>query len=253
MDLTGRVALITGASSGIGRATAVAAAARGMRVALSGRRVAALEAVADQIVSAGGEAFVCAADLTSPDEIGAMVAAVRGRFGVIDVLIASAGQGSTTPFAEIGDDEIASVIEANLTGVIRCVRAVVPEMTERENGHVILLSSVVTGLHFPGDALYAATKAGVLRFGEGLAREMEPFGIWVSVVLPGIIDTPLNDGLLGLPKADVRGVAADIAALIARPRRTLVTPGWYRAALAANQLLLGCVDHYIARRLSDGA
>ena len=248
-----KVVLITGASSGIGRATALACAARGMRVALAGRRADVLEVIAYEVTERGGTPLVCPGDLRSTEHVQSMTEAVLATFGRIDVLITSAGRGSVTPLHELTDDEIDDVIGTNLSATVRCARAVAPAMIAAGQGHIITLSSVVTGLMFPRDALYAATKAGVLRFTMGIAAELRPYGIRVSAVLPGIVDTPLNVGLTQLPKADVRVVAADIVGLIDRPRVLLVTPGWYRVALALNRAVPGIVDAYIARRLAESS
>lgn len=243
--------MITGASSGIGAAVARECGARGNAVVLAARREEELLRVALEVEGAGGAALVCPTDLRSVEQIERMIQATISEYRRIDVLIANAGRGSVTPTANLTDDEITDVVTVNLVGVMRCVRAVLPVMQAQRSGHIITVSSIVNEIVFPHDALYAATKAGVHRFAKGLRSEAREYGIFVSDVLPGVLDTPLNAKLTALPKSSVAAAARDIADLMERPRSVLITPGWYRAVLLANRLFPGCVDDYIARKLTS--
>lgn len=248
IDLGGRVAIITGASSGIGAATAVACGAEGMRVALAARRESMLRSVAEEVEAVGGEALVCPADIAEAAQVAAIVGATRERFGRVDVLLANAGVGSSGRLPEIADEEITRMVALNLLGVIRCARAVLPAMLEQGSGHILMVSSVAAGIAMPRAAVYAATKAGVHRFAEGLRREVRPHGIFVTDILPGFIDTPMIARSQGIPKAPVAHLARAIVEGIRRPRREIVFPRWYRLILAANHTFPGLLDALIARR-----
>jgi short-subunit dehydrogenase len=249
-DLQGKVVIITGASSGIGAAVARECGSRGMSVVLAARREDALLTVALEVEGAGGKALVCPTDLRSPAQIDALQRATLERFERIDILIANAGRGSITPTSELTTEEIHDVIETNLLGVVHCARAVLPVMQAQRSGHIITVSSIVNEIIFPHDALYAATKAGVHRFARGLRTEAREYGVAVSDVLPGVLDTPLNATLTGIPKSSVTATAREIVNLMEHPRPILITPYWYRWVLLANRLIPGCVDAYLARLLT---
>ncbi len=249
-DLRGRVVIITGASSGIGAATAVACGRAGMRVVLAARREDLLREVGRHVEAAGGEALVCPADVSELAPIEALVAATLARFGRVDVLLANSGVGYSGPLAKTTDEQVVSTAMINLVGVIRCARAVLPTMIEQGGGHIITVSSVAAGIASPRAAVYAATKAGVHRFAEGLRREVAAKGIHVTDVLPGVIDTPMTAYSSDMPKAPVGSVADALVGLMRRPRKTLVIPTWYHAVLAANRLLPWVVDSVLARQLA---
>ena len=247
IDLAGRVIVITGASSGIGAAVALACAARQMRVVLAARGVDKLTDLARDVEGLGGQALVCPTDTRRPEHLDALAARTMAYFGRIDVLLASAGVGCHTSVAQASASELADVIETNLLGAMYAARAVLPAMLGQQSGHILTVSSVVVGLMWPNDAIYAASKAGLHRFSRGLQNEVKARGIHVTDIVAGVIDTPLTKGLHGFPKADVSATAQAIIAVMERPRPVLVTPGWYRAALAANALLPGSIDALLAR------
>jgi len=240
--LAGRVLLITGASSGIGEATALAAAGEGMRLVLAARREEELQRVSARVEEIGAEALVCPTDVRARDQVERLVAAAEQRFGRVDALLANAGIGRPQWAHEIADADVLSLMEVNLLGVIRCAQAVLPDMLARESGHIVTVSSVAAGLAVPRSAVYAATKAGVHRYCEGLRREVRPRGIEVTDVLPGVIATPMTANLRGWPKSPVERVARTIIGVLRRPRPWVVTPGWYRLALALNRLSPGAMD-----------
>jgi squalene synthase HpnC len=178
----GDVVVITGASRGLGRAVAVAAAGRGARVALLARSMADLDAVASLT---GGVPLAC--DVGDPTAVTAAMEAVVDRFGRIDVLVANAGVGSYGPFADLTDEALASLVQTNVLGVMHAVRAVVAPMDGR--GRIVLVGSIAGRVGVPLEAAYSATKHAVDGLGRALAAELAPRGIAVTVVNLGPLDT----------------------------------------------------------------
>jgi len=185
MRLAGAVALITGASSGIGAATAVALARAGTRLILTGRDKERLQSVA---TSTG--ALAVPADLAEPDGPGKLVDAVLTEEGRIDVLVCNAGAGWAGPIGDLPATKAAELLTVNLLAPIQLARLVAPGMAERGCGRLIFVSSIagVTGVRH--EAVYAATKAGLNYLAESLGYELAGTGAGVSVVLPGVVDTP---------------------------------------------------------------
>ena len=244
--LNGQVVVVTGASSGIGEAVALACAGEGMRVAVAARREEALHNLVGRIEAAGGEALACPTDVRHPEQIEHLVEATIQRFGRIDVMVANAGIGGPAYLHEMSEDHLEDLVITNLLGVVRCARAALPGMIERGSGHIITVSSVAAGLAVSRSSVYAATKAGVHRFCESLRREVRPHGIHVSDILPGVIETPMTAKLPGWPKAPVEGVSRVVVSVIRRPRPWVVTPTWYRLALAANRMAPWFMDRVLA-------
>lgn len=240
---TAPVALITGASSGIGAAIAVRFAETGMRVALAARRHDLLMQVAEQVRAAGGEALVLPADLSDAKAIEGMVADTMQAWGRIDVLVANAGIGQGGALHKLSDEALVRQIDVNVLGVIRSARAVLPAMFDQGRGHIITIASVAGELSGPGASTYAASKAAVVRFSEGLRRELLPRGIAVSTVLPGFIATDMTRSS-GIPikMPQPRIVAEAVYRLLARPRRQVVVPGWYRLVIGLNRWFPWLVD-----------
>lgn len=188
-DLDGQVALITGASRGLGRHTALRLAEAGMHVALCARSEADLRAVADEIVGAGGTALACPLDVRDYTAIERVVQQVVEAFGVIDVLVNNAGLSPYKPFAEWSLDEIETVLDVNLKGTVYLTKAVLPHMLERQAGQILNVASDVGRRVIPNMAPYVAAKHGVVAFSGSLLRETKDQGIRVMTLLPGIIDT----------------------------------------------------------------
>jgi 3-oxoacyl-(acyl-carrier-protein) reductase len=196
-----RVALITGASRGIGAAIAVRLARDGCDVAINWIREderdneAEAEAVAEQARALEAEAICVEADITDRDAVEAMVAEVEDRLGPIDVLVNNAGITRDRTLRKLPPEDWDRVIEVNLTGAFNCSRAVVEGMSERGWGRVISLSSVVALMGNFGQANYAAAKAGLLGLTKSLAREIARKGVTVNAVAPGFIVTEMTAGI----------------------------------------------------------
>jgi len=187
----GKTALVTGASSGIGRATATGLAAEGAKVALAGRRAARLEEVASSITSLGGESLVLACDVTKADDSERAVAETASRFGGLDVLVHAAGVigfGTIETTTPTGWDEM---MDINVTSVFRLTQLALPHLIERK-GTVVVVSSV-TGLRsFPGVLAYCVSKAAVDQFTRCAALELAPKGVRVNAVNPGVVVSELH-------------------------------------------------------------
>ncbi len=247
IDLEDRVIVITGASGGIGASVALVCGTRKMRVVIAARSADRLTGIAHEIKALGGQALICPTDIRHPEQMDALADRAVTHFGRIDILLANAGIGCHAGVAQASAEEMTDVIQTNLLGVMYGARAVLPTMLAQGSGHILTVSSVVVGLMWPDDAIYAASKAGVHRFSRGLRNEAQTRGIQVTDIVAGVIDTPLTAGLRGFPKADVTATARSIVAVMERPRPVLVTPGWYRLALAVNALLPGSIDALLAR------
>jgi len=186
-----RVALITGASSGIGAAIARELAARGYAVALAARRLAALETVATEIRTGGSPAVSLACDVTNPEQIASAVAHTLQEFGRIDVLVNNAGIMHNGRISGADTALWREMIEVNLMGLMLVTHAVLPHMQAAHDGHIVNISSVAGRIINPGNGVYHVTKWGVNVFAEALRKEVYSDNIRVTTVNPGIVDTEL--------------------------------------------------------------
>ncbi len=196
MVLQGQVALITGASSGIGRATAEAMAREGARVAVNfHKNQAGAEQAVAKISSAGGDAFAFRADVTRAAEVASMVSAVRQRWGRVDILVNNAGDLlARRTLADMTEEYWDQIMALNLKSVFLCVKAVWEEMVARQSGCIINVTSIAArNGGGPGAAAYAAAKGGLLTYTKGLAKELAPHGIRVNGIAPGVIATPYHE------------------------------------------------------------
>jgi 3-oxoacyl-[acyl-carrier protein] reductase len=196
MILQGQVAMITGASSGIGRATAEAMAREGARVAVNFlKNQAGAEQAVAKILSAGGDAFAFRADVTRAAEVASMVSAVRHRWGHIDILVNNAGDLiARRTLADMTEEYWDQIMALNLKSVFLCVQAVWEEMAARRSGCIINVTSIAArNGGGPGAAAYAAAKGGLLTYTKGLAKELSPHGIRVNAIAPGVIATPYHE------------------------------------------------------------
>ncbi|MDY0909393.1 SDR family NAD(P)-dependent oxidoreductase [Microbacterium sp. CFBP9034] len=185
------VVVITGASSGIGRATAQAYARRGARLVLASRSRAALETVAQECRALGGEAMVVPTDVSHEGELRALAAAAVAEYGRIDVWVGNAGVFSYGAFEQIPSRTFRQIIETNLMGQISGARAVLPYFRRQGNGALVLVASLYSRVSSPLIAPYVTSKWGLLGFAEVLRAELRGSGIRVRVILPSTIDTPI--------------------------------------------------------------
>ena len=183
-DLSGKTVLVTGASSGIGRAMALALAEEGVRLALVGRSEERLRAVADRIA---GETLVLSADLTQPAEVDRVVAETVARFGQIDILLPNAGLFVPGPVVEGEPDRWDEMLSINVNSVFRLVRAVLPAMIARQSGHILITSSISGHEAIHWEPVYSASKHAIQSFVHGLRRQVLKDNIRVGAVAPGIV------------------------------------------------------------------
>jgi 3-oxoacyl-[acyl-carrier protein] reductase len=193
--VTGHVALVTGASQGIGRACALALAAGGAQVALAARQEEKLAAVAREIEAQGGQAAAFRMDVGNEDEVKTAVKAAIERFGKIDILVNNAGITKDTLLLRMKRADWDSVIQTNLTGAFFCTQAVTGVMLKQRWGRIINITSVFGETGQAGQANYAASKAGLIGFTKAVARELASRNITVNAVAPGYIETAMTEGL----------------------------------------------------------
>ena len=191
-DLEGQVAAITGASSGIGEATAIAFARAGAKVSLAARRADRIEALAKKITDQGGQAEVFPTDVGREDEARAFIDGTRERLGRVDILVNNAGVMLLGPVIGADTSEWRRMVEVNMLGLLYCTHAVLPIMGEQGSGHIVNVSSVA-GRHANfGSAVYNLTKFGVNGFSEALRQELTPANVRVTVIEPGFVATELQ-------------------------------------------------------------
>jgi 3-oxoacyl-[acyl-carrier protein] reductase len=225
MELNNKVVILTGASEGIGRATALALVREGARLALAARTLAKLEKVAGEIVRLGAECLVVPADVTQPESVEALVDKTLQRFGRIDILVNSVGRGLRKPFVDTTDEEWQRLIAENLSSVFYPCRAVLPHMERQGSGLIINLASRSGRVGEAGLAAYSAVKHGVVGLTKALAAEMGPKGIRVNAICPGPVRTERMLGLL--PNVDKSNwllpedVAAAVVFLATSPGHTM--------------------------------
>ena len=217
-DLTGKTALVTGATGGIGGAVARALHAQGAAVVLSGTREAVLAELAKDL---GERAFVAAANLSDPDSVDGLVGRAEEAAGApLDVLVANAGITKDGLLMRMKDEDFQSVLTINLESYFRLSRAAMKGMMKRRAGRIIGVTSVVGVTGNPGQTNYAASKAGMIGFSKSLAQEVATRGVTVNCVAPGFIESPMTDALneaqktqiLGTIPAGRLGSGADVAA-----------------------------------------
>jgi NAD(P)-dependent dehydrogenase (short-subunit alcohol dehydrogenase family) len=218
LALDGRVALVTGASRGIGEAIAVAFAAAGARVVLASRKLEQLEAVAARIRAAGGEALALACHTGRPAEVEALAGAVRDAFGGLDVLVNNAATSPHYgPLLEAGEAQWDKTFEVNVKGYALMARACVPLMRPRGGGSILNLASVAGMVPHTGLGVYGVTKAAVLMLTRTLALELAADSIRVNALAPGLIQTRFSEALWQTPSLRERALAAIPQGRIGQP------------------------------------
>jgi 3-oxoacyl-[acyl-carrier protein] reductase len=201
--VTGRVALVTGASQGIGRACALALAEDGASVALAARNEAKLAEVAKEIEAKGRQAATFRMDVSNEDDVKAAVKAALERFGKIDILVNNAGMTKDTLLMRMKRADWDSVIQTNLSGAFFCTQAVISSMLKQRWGRIINITSVFGQTGQAGQANYSASKAGLIGFTMAMAREVASRNITVNAVAPGYIETAMTANLAAELKAKV--------------------------------------------------
>lgn len=186
--LEGKIAFVTGAASGIGRATAVRLGEEGARVAAADLNS---EGAAATAATVGGEAVGLGLDVTDFGSVSAAVEEAERRLGPIEILLNCAGWDKVEPFVDNSEETWERVIDINLKGVIRCTRAVLDGMISRRSGSIVSISSDAGRVGSSGEVVYSGAKAGIIGFSKGVARETARHGLRVNVVCPGPTDTPL--------------------------------------------------------------
>jgi 3-oxoacyl-[acyl-carrier protein] reductase len=201
--VTGRVALVTGASQGIGRACALALSEGGASIALAARNEEKLAAVVSDIEAKGGQAAAFRMDVSNEDEVKTATKAALQRFGKIDILVNNAGVTKDTLLLRMKRADWDSVIQTNLSGTFFCTQAVIGAMLKQRWGRIINITSVFGQTGQAGQANYSASKAGLIGFTMAMAREVASRNITVNAVAPGYIETAMTEGLSAELKAKV--------------------------------------------------
>src|SRR6266487_1028560 len=199
-NIAGKVVAITGASSGLGEATARLLSAQGAIVALGARRMDRLQSLADELNARGGKALAVATDVTVFDQVRALVDAAVQTYGRIDVMLNNAGLMPQSPLERRKIDDWNRMIDVNIKGVLHGIAAALPYMQQQKAGHIINVSSVAGHKVRPGGVVYAATKHAVRVISEGLRQEVKPYNIRSTVISPGMV---ANDLLESISEPDV--------------------------------------------------
>jgi len=220
IDLEGRSAIVTGASSGIGASIARALAAKGMNVALAARRRDRLEAIVAAIGAAKGDIFACPTDVTLEPDVEALFKAAHDRFGRVDLVVSCAGVPQATPIEQMSLAEWRSVLDANLTSAFLCGREALKIMKPQGRGRVISIGSIAARSPRPDAAAYVAAKAGLDGLTRALALDGRDHGVAVSVLHPGFTVTGFGPGAEGRPgrmAMDPDDIAAIVALMASLP------------------------------------
>ena len=256
MKLSGRTAVITGASSGIGLACAEHLAREGVAVVLGARRLDRLQLAVDRIRAAGGRAEALATDVTREADVVALVDHARRSFGGLDIVICNAGFGFYGTLEETPADVMQRMMDVNFMGTFYGARAAIPIFREQRRGHVVVVSSIVGQRGIAQMSGYSATKAAQVGFVEALRTEFSGTDIHVSVVYPVSTETEFRDAMdrdyghsvrgLG-PKQSVDEVAGAIVACIQRPRAEVYPHAWSRGLTILNAVAPGLTDRFVTR------
>jgi short-subunit dehydrogenase len=240
MRLRQAAVLVTGASSGLGRQTAIALAAAGAQVIVHGRDETRLTELARLV---GGVPII--GDLAGSAGVEALAEAALGATGRVDVLINNAGVGWAGPFEDMPGEAVRALVAVNLAAPVALTRLLLPQMTSRGSGHLVFVSSIAGRLGVAGEALYAATKAGLDVFAESLRLELRGRGVGVGVLVPGVIDTPFFERRgSAYPRARPRPVSAQRAADalvrgVEAGTAEIYVPAWLRLPVTVRGVLPG--------------
>jgi len=208
VNLSGKVAVITGGSKGLGKAIALALGRVGARVALASRDLALLEQTAAEIRATGAVAEAYRADVTLEGDVSRLAKEVMARFGAVHIVVNNAGINVRKPITEFTLEEWRRVLDTNLTGAFLCCRAFVPHMKGRGYGRILNLTSIMSHVALAGRTAYAASKTGLLGFTKALALELAPEGITVNGISPGPFATEMNMSLVQNPELNAKFLAS---------------------------------------------
>ncbi len=218
--LAGQVAVVTGASRGIGRAIALSLASEGAKVVVNyASSSAAADAIVQDIETAGGEAIAIQANVSQTDHVDMLIKAAMDKWGRIDILVNNAGIVKDTLLLRMKLEDWQSVIDLNLTGVFLCTRAVAKIMLKQKSGRIVNIASVAGQMGNPGQANYSAAKAGVIGFTKTVAKELSSRGITVNAVAPGFITTDMtadvqSEGILQFIPLGRYGTPEEVAGMV---------------------------------------
>jgi short-subunit dehydrogenase len=254
-DYDGMTALVTGASSGIGRLLAQRFAELGARVVLVARRVDALDALAHEIRAHGGKALVVPCDVADREQVLAAAERATTEFGPIDLLANNAGFGAHRSVLDSDLDEMERMLRVNFLGSLYFTKALLPAMVERGRGWLVFTASVAGRIATPGEAIYAATKFALVGFAEALSLEVEDAGVHVLTVCPGAIRTDFfgEEDLAAMPAVALRsmvepaGLIDAIVRALANGKRELTFPRSIAAGYAVRALAPGFMRRSVKR------
>ena len=256
MELSGRTAVITGASAGIGLACAEHLAREGVAVVLGARRADRLHAAADRIRAAGGKVDALAMDVTREEEVVALVERARGTFGGLDIMVCNAGFGYYGTVEDTPSDVMRRMVDVNFMGTFYGARAALPHFRAQGRGHLVIVSSIVGQRGIAQMSGYSATKAAQVGFTESLRAEFNGTGIHVSVVYPVSTETEFREAMsrdyghsvrgLG-PRQSADAVASAIVACLKQPRAEVYPYGWARALAILNATAPGAADRLVRK------
>ena len=263
MDIKGKVVIVTGASSGIGEATARQFAREGAKVVLAARRVDRLQALAGEIAAlgTGAEAFVVQADLSKLEDIQSLIKQTLDKYGRIDVLVNNAGFGRLDWLEKLDPTrDIQSQFDVNVLGVIQTTRQALPVMMKQRSGHIINMCSMAGLVATPTYTIYAACKHAVHGFSEALRREVKPWGIDVSMIYPGGVTTEFGQhaGIQRKTKAttpkslllSADDVGRAVVQLVGNPRAMWILPWAWTFTVWMNRNLNWLVDYTTINRFT---
>jgi len=263
MSIKGKVVIVTGASSGIGEATARQFGLEGARVVLAARRVDRLESLAQEIgaTGTGAETLVVQADLSKLEDIQSLINQTLNQFGRIDVLVNNAGFGRLDWLENLDPrKDIQSQFDVNVLGVVQTTRQALPVMIKQRSGHIINMCSMAGLVATPTYTIYAACKHAVHGFSEALRREVKPWGIDVSMIYPGGVKTEFSEhaGIKRKTKAttpkflllSAEDVGKAVVQLVRRPRAMWIIPWLWSLTALLNKLFPSIVDYTTINRFT---
>jgi NADP-dependent 3-hydroxy acid dehydrogenase YdfG len=211
-NIKAKVVVITGASSGLGEATARLLSAQGASVVLGARRADRLKSLADELIRSGGKALAVTTDVTHREQVKKLVDTAVQSFGRVDVMINNAGLMPQSLLEHLKIDEWDRMIDVNIKGVLYGIAAALPYMKQQKAGHIINVSSVAGHKVGPGGAVYAATKHAVLALSEGLRQEVKPYNVRTTVISPGAVATELPNSVTDAAVGErIRKLYAEVA------------------------------------------